>query len=69
VPVCRAILLDEKHAHSTDLKDWLEGPQPGEEPDAEYEAWLDEEIARGRADAAAGRVVPLETVKEDFGLE
>jgi hypothetical protein len=58
-----------KHVHPTDVRAWIEPPDPGEEPEPGYDAWLAEEIERGQADIAAGRVVPLEEVKKELGLE
>jgi predicted transcriptional regulator len=45
-------------------------PPPKEEPSqADYEAWLAEEIAAGCAELEAGKGIPAEQVWQELGLE
>jgi hypothetical protein len=48
---------------------WTDAPPPTDAAVAGYDAWLAAEIARGTADLDAGRSVPLEKMRKEFGLE
>ena len=52
-----------------DLDRWLRPDQPGDAADPGYDSWLEAELAAGLEDVRAGRVVPLEVVLKEFGLE
>ena len=49
-----------------DIRAWIEPPSPDDAPEDGYEEWLEEEIARGLADAKAGRLTPLSEVKKQL---
>lgn len=54
---------------SHDVKFWLNPPDTPATPVPGYEAWLKAELEAGVADVEAGRVVGLDQVRREFGLE
>ena len=52
-----------------DLDRWLRPDRPGDVPDPGYDEALEADLAAGLEDVRAGRVVPLEVVLKEFGLE
>jgi hypothetical protein len=55
--------------NKTDRSEWLL-PEPGKVvPEADYDAWLAEEIAAGTAELDAGLGIPAAKVWKDLGIE
>lgn len=48
---------------------WLKPDGPEVKPDPGYDEWLEADIAAGLAELDAGKVVTLEQLKAEFGLE
>lgn len=48
---------------------WINLPDPAEEPEAGYAEHVSEAIAEGLADLEAGRVTPADQVWKELGIE
>jgi hypothetical protein len=56
--------------HSDDeTSSWFLPPKPGVKPSPGYEAWLRSEIEAAQAEIRDGKVMALEQVRKEFGLE
>lgn len=52
-----------------DITRWTTPDGPEVQPEPGYDEWLEAEIAEGIAQLDAGKVVTLDQLKAEFGLE